>query len=207
MRRTEPKPARPAPLQRADGFESGSFQRAMVRAPVTIFDISVPIRDGMLHYAGNPPVHVARVESIAAGDPANVSELDLGAHSATHVDAPVHFLADGAGAETLPLDVLIGPAEVVDATAATKRARPRHGEARSGYRRPEASESSSRPGTPSSGTKTSSRAISSAWTGRRPPSCSSAERSCSASTTSRSATSMRTGRCSRPESSASRDST
>jgi arylformamidase len=83
-----------------------------------IFDISVPIRDGMLHYAGNPPVHVTRVRSISAGDPANVSELDLGAHSATHVDAPVHFLSGGAGTETLPLEVLIGPAAVVDATAA-----------------------------------------------------------------------------------------
>ena len=84
-----------------------------------IFDVSVPIRDGMLHYAGNPPVHVTRVQSIAAGDPANVSELDMGAHSGTHVDAPDHFLEDGAGAETLPLEVLIGPVEVVDATAAT----------------------------------------------------------------------------------------
>ena len=84
-----------------------------------IFDISVPIRDGMLHYAGNPPVHVTRVQSISAGDPANLSELDLGTHSATHVDAPVHFLADGTGAEALPLERLIGPAEVVDATTAT----------------------------------------------------------------------------------------
>jgi arylformamidase len=84
-----------------------------------IFDISVPIRDGMLHYAGNPPVHVTRVQSISAGDPANLSELDMGAHSATHVDAPVHFLADGAGTDSLPLEILIGPAEVVDATAAT----------------------------------------------------------------------------------------
>jgi arylformamidase len=87
---------------------------------LTIFDISVPIRDGMIHYDGNPPVHVTRVQSISAGDPANLSELDLGAHSATHVDAPVHFLADGAGAEALPLELLIGPAEVVDATAATR---------------------------------------------------------------------------------------
>ncbi len=84
-----------------------------------IFDISVPIRDGMVHYAGNPPVHVTRVSSLENGDPANVSELDLGAHSGTHVDAPDHFLADGAGAEALPLDALIGPAEVVDAAAAT----------------------------------------------------------------------------------------
>lgn len=84
-----------------------------------IFDVSVPIRDGMLHYAGNPPVHVKRVSSLEDGDPANVSELDLGAHSGTHVDAPAHFLTGGAGAETLPLEVLIGPADVVDATSAT----------------------------------------------------------------------------------------
>jgi len=84
-----------------------------------IFDVSVPIRDGMLHYAGNPPVHVRRVSSLEDGDPANVSELDLGAHSGTHVDAPAHFLTGGAGAETLPLEVLIGPADVVDATSAT----------------------------------------------------------------------------------------
>jgi arylformamidase len=84
-----------------------------------IFDASVPIRDGMLHYAGNPPVHVTRVSSLEEGDPANVSELDMGAHSGTHVDAPDHFLEGGAGAEALPLEALIGPAEVVDATAAT----------------------------------------------------------------------------------------
>jgi arylformamidase len=84
-----------------------------------IFDISVPIRDGMLHYSGNPPVHVRRVSSLESGDPANVSELDMGAHSGTHVDAPDHFIEGGAGAEALPLDALIGPAEVVDASAAT----------------------------------------------------------------------------------------
>ncbi len=85
-----------------------------------IFDISVPIRDGMIHYAGNPPVHVTRVASIAAGDPANLSELDMGAHTATHVDAASHFLPGGAGAEALPLELLIGPVTVVDARAATE---------------------------------------------------------------------------------------
>jgi arylformamidase len=48
-----------------------------------------------------------------------VSRLDLGVHTGTHVDAPLHFLPDGAGAETLPLDVLVGPAQVVDATSLT----------------------------------------------------------------------------------------
>jgi kynurenine formamidase len=32
----------------------------------------------------------------------------LAAHTGTHVDAPYHFVADGAGIETLDLDVLIG---------------------------------------------------------------------------------------------------
>jgi arylformamidase len=86
---------------------------------MAIFDISVPIRDGMLHYAGNPPVHVTRVASLERGDPVNVSELDMGAHPGTHVDAPAHFIEGGAGAEALSLSALIGPAEVVDAAAAT----------------------------------------------------------------------------------------
>jgi arylformamidase len=82
-----------------------------------IIDISVPIRPGMVTYPGDPDVRLERVMSIEDGDVANVSRLDFGAHTGTHVDAPVHFVAGGAGAEALPLDVLVGPAQVVDATA------------------------------------------------------------------------------------------
>ncbi len=35
-------------------------------------------------------------------------------HSGTHIDAPRHFLRAGAGMETMPLDVMMGPARVVD---------------------------------------------------------------------------------------------
>lgn len=81
-----------------------------------IFDISVPIRPGMVTYEGDPPVHLALALSIADGASANVSRLDFGVHTGTHVDAPVHFLEGAAGADSLPLGVLIGPAHVVDAT-------------------------------------------------------------------------------------------
>jgi arylformamidase len=84
---------------------------------VELIDVTVPLRDGMVHYAGNPEIRVTRVLSLAAGDSSNVSRLDFGAHSATHVDAPVHFLEDAAAAESLPLEAMIGPADVVDATA------------------------------------------------------------------------------------------
>jgi arylformamidase len=82
-----------------------------------LIDVTVPLRDGMVHYEGNPGVHLRRVLSIAGGDGANVSRLDFGVHSGTHVDAPLHFFDEGGGAETLPLEPFLGPAQVVDATS------------------------------------------------------------------------------------------
>ncbi len=81
-----------------------------------IYDISVPVRPGMVTYEGDPDVHLERAFSIADGAAANISRLDFGVHTGTHVDAPVHFIDGAPGAEALPLDVLVGPAHVVDAT-------------------------------------------------------------------------------------------
>jgi arylformamidase len=78
-----------------------------------IIDVSVPIRTGMVTYPGDPPALLERVESMPDGDSANVSRLDLGVHTGTHVDAPVHFLEGEAGVDELSLDVLNGPCEVV----------------------------------------------------------------------------------------------
>jgi arylformamidase len=82
-------------------------------------DISVAVRAGMWVYPNNPEVSLERAQSIERGDTANVSRLDFGVHSGTHVDAPLHFFADGAGAESISPDALTGPAWVVDATALT----------------------------------------------------------------------------------------
>ena len=78
-----------------------------------IWDVSVPVRHGGLVYPGNPPISITAVQSIAAGNTANVSRIDLGSHTATHVDAPLHFMDGGAGVDELPLDVLIGPARLI----------------------------------------------------------------------------------------------
>ena len=85
-----------------------------------IIDISVPVRPGMVTYPGDPTVTLERVASLADGDVVNMSRLDFGVHSGTHVDAPVHFIDGAAAAEALPLDVLIGPARVLDLTAAER---------------------------------------------------------------------------------------
>jgi arylformamidase len=80
------------------------------------WDVSVPIRSGMPLYEGDPDVRLARVQSIAHGAVCNVSELALGVHTGTHIDAPVHFIEGGAGVGATPLDALIGDCVVVDAT-------------------------------------------------------------------------------------------
>jgi arylformamidase len=84
-----------------------------------IIDISVPLLPGMAIYAGDPHLSLERVASLDEGATANVSRLDMGVHTGTHIDAPIHFLPDGAAAEHLALETLIGPAQVVDATAGT----------------------------------------------------------------------------------------
>ena len=50
---------------------------------------------------------------LSRGDAANVSKIELGAHTGTHMDAPRHFLADGIGLDQMPLDATIGPARVI----------------------------------------------------------------------------------------------
>ena len=83
-------------------------------------DISIPIRPGMPVYEGDPDVHLERVASIERGDAVNMSRLDFVVHSGTHVDAPLHFIGDGEATESLPLEWLIGPTNVVDATSLDK---------------------------------------------------------------------------------------
>lgn len=76
-------------------------------------DISVPLRDGMVAWKGDPRPRISQRLSMANGDLCNLTMLDMSAHTGTHMDAPRHFLIDGKGMETLPLDAVMGPARVV----------------------------------------------------------------------------------------------
>lgn len=82
-------------------------------------DISVPISSLIPVWPGNPGVDIEPVSRIANGASSNVSRMSLGTHTATHIDAPRHFLAGGAGVDELSLADLVGPCQVVEiATAA-----------------------------------------------------------------------------------------
>jgi arylformamidase len=89
------------------------FARGVDEMTAAWIDISVPIYSGMVHWPDNPAVRVERIQDLSRGDAANVSRLELGAHTGTHMDAPRHFLADGAGLDEMPLDATIGTARVI----------------------------------------------------------------------------------------------
>jgi arylformamidase len=78
-----------------------------------ILDITVPIRTTMPVYEGDPGVKIEPWSAFAKGDSANVSMLELGAHTGTHVDAPAHFIEGANTIDNLPLETLIGRARVV----------------------------------------------------------------------------------------------
>jgi arylformamidase len=77
-------------------------------------DLSVAVRPGMPCWPGNPPVLMERPMAMERGDDCNLTRLDMGVHSGTHVDAPVHFIPGGAGADQMPLATGIGPARVIE---------------------------------------------------------------------------------------------
>src|SRR3954470_24102700 len=78
-----------------------------------IHDISVSLRTGGVVYPGNPTISITAQQAISQGAGANVSRVDFGSHTGTHVDAPKHFFDDGAGVDTLALDRLMGPARLL----------------------------------------------------------------------------------------------
>src|SRR5262245_20992294 len=77
-------------------------------------DVSVPIYDGMVHWPDDPAIQIKAIIDVDRGDVATVSSLEMGTHTGTHIDAPRHFIAGGAGVDAVPLDHLIGPARIIE---------------------------------------------------------------------------------------------
>jgi arylformamidase len=78
-----------------------------------IYDITLTLTPEMPVWPGDPAVELKQVAFIPKGDSCNISHLAMSVHAGTHVDAPYHFLNDGATVETLPLASLVGPAHVI----------------------------------------------------------------------------------------------
>jgi arylformamidase len=76
-------------------------------------DISVPVRNGMVHWPGDPGFHRDLMQDQKEGATCTVSRVTMGVHTGTHMDAPLHFIEDTAAIDEMPLDATIGPARVI----------------------------------------------------------------------------------------------
>lgn len=77
-------------------------------------DVSMPLADGTPAFPGDPVFRSRRVRTLGHGSAYNLSLVELGTHTGTHVDPPLHFFDGGAGVDRLDLHQLNGPCEVVD---------------------------------------------------------------------------------------------
>lgn len=75
-----------------------------------IIDISLPVHEGMPTYPGDPTV---TYEPIVKPSGTRLTQVTLGSHTGTHIDAPSHSLADGEGIGRFPLMAFYGPVRVV----------------------------------------------------------------------------------------------
>lgn len=73
-----------------------------------IYDISLTISPNLPTWPSDPVVFLERVHKIEEGSNANVSRLDMGVHTGTHVDAPYHFFTEGSSVENISLRTLTG---------------------------------------------------------------------------------------------------
>jgi arylformamidase len=79
-----------------------------------MIDISMPLNAELPIWPLSPGFQVESRLSLERGDEANVSTLMMDMHTGTHVDAPRHFIADGAELEPMGLEPFVGIADVVD---------------------------------------------------------------------------------------------
>ncbi len=77
-------------------------------------DVSVSIENGMPHWPGDPDVNIYRIGSIAGGNSANISAINFGLHTGTHMDAPLHFIDQAADITMVTPEILIGKTKVIE---------------------------------------------------------------------------------------------
>jgi len=86
-----------------------------VKLPKGWYDISVPIKQGMVYFPTDPaPPKYYRYSDRALGSPVTMSMLEIIGHTGTHLDAPLHFIPDGSTISDMRVDAIIGPCRVIE---------------------------------------------------------------------------------------------
>ncbi len=87
---------------------------------MTLIDISAGLGPDLPVWPTSTGWSIGTTRDVRRGDPVTESLLQSDVHSGTHMDAPLHHLADGFGVDGFSLEAFVGPVLVVDATGAVE---------------------------------------------------------------------------------------
>ncbi|MEZ0537524.1 cyclase family protein [Caldicellulosiruptoraceae bacterium PP1] len=77
-------------------------------------DITMTLSKDIPVFPNDTQFHIQEISQIKKGNVANVSFIEMGSHSATHIDAPKHFIDNGKSIDNIDLNLLIGTAKVFE---------------------------------------------------------------------------------------------
>ena len=78
-----------------------------------IYDISRRLHPGLAVWPGDAPFTPTWTARLGLESPVNISAFSMSTHAGTHVDAPLHYQAEGASVDQYPLLQFIGPCQVL----------------------------------------------------------------------------------------------
>lgn len=77
------------------------------------WDISPPLHAQTPTWPGDTPFQEERVWTLGPQCPVNIGRITLSPHTGAHVDAPLHYSADGLPIGEVSLDLYMGPCRVI----------------------------------------------------------------------------------------------
>lgn len=90
-------------------FRSQTFKYLSKR----IYDLSPPIGSPIPYYPGDAIFRAQPICTIETSG-CNMHLLEMGTHTGSHVDAPLHFLKEGKSVDQIPLDRFMAEVEVLE---------------------------------------------------------------------------------------------
>jgi arylformamidase len=96
-------------------------------APRTFYDLSPEISEAIAVFPGDTPFRRESLLSFAGGANLDLSTIRTTVHLGAHTDAPCHYHPEGVGIAERPLDLYLGPAQVIHVHLPRgERIRPEH---------------------------------------------------------------------------------
>ena len=92
----------------ADTVATADLSAGWIDVTATLDPAKTPV------YEGDAPMKFDFLRHMRTGDFVTLSVYSMGAHSGTHIDAPMHFVANGAPVDRVAIDRLIGTARVLE---------------------------------------------------------------------------------------------